>query len=95
MAAQRVELLDMGSERRQAIGGQVREVGVTVPSLQAWRLQRLKTQKELAESAGVSRATVANAERGSRIAYASAEKLAKALDTSVDALQKTPEASGG
>lgn len=81
--------------RRQAIGGQVREVGVTLPSLQAWRLKSLKTQKELAEVADVSRATVANAERGSRIAYVTAEKLAKALNTSVEALQQAPETAGG
>lgn len=87
-----LEVEFMSDKRRQAVGGQVREVGVVVPSLQTWRLKRLKTQKELAEAAHVSRATVANAERGSRIAYASAEKLAIALDTTVDALQETPEA---
>jgi transcriptional regulator with XRE-family HTH domain len=86
-----LEVPIMSDGRRQAIGGQVREVGVTLPSLQAWRLKRLKTQKELADAAGVSRATVANAERGSRIAYASAEKLATALDTSVEELQKSPD----
>ena len=77
--------------RRQAVGGQVREVGVVVPSLQSWRLRRLKTQKELADAAGISRATVANAERGSRIAFVSAEKLAAALTTTVEALQATPD----
>lgn len=83
----------MSDGRRQAIGGQVREVGVTLPSLQLWRLKRLKKQVELAEAAGVSRGTVTNAERGARIAYASAEKLAKALETTVQELQRQPEES--
>lgn len=87
-----LEVLDM-TERRQAIGGQVRALGVTLPSLQTWRLKRLKTQKELADAAEVSRATVANAERGSRIAYTTAEKLATALETTVEALQATPKGS--
>lgn len=89
------EVWSMGEGRRQAVGGQVREVGVTLLSLQSFRLKRLKTQKELAELAGISRATVANAERGSRIAYASAEKLAAALETTVDALQAKPDGDGG
>lgn len=86
-----LEATIMSDGRRQAVGGQVREVGVTLLSLQAWRLKRLKTQVELAEAAGVSRATVANAERGLRVAYTSAEKLATALETTVDELRAAPE----
>lgn len=85
-----LEGIDMGTDetRRQVIGGQVRKLGVSLPALQAWRQKRLKTQTELAEAAGVSRATVANAERGTRIALDSAEKLARALDTTVEELRR-------
>lgn len=90
-----LEVVEMSDGRRQAFGRQVREAGVTLPGLHAARLKALVKQVELAEKAGVSRATVTNAERGQRVAYVSAEKLAKALDTSVEALQQTPKSAGG
>lgn len=77
--------------RREVTGGQVRDIGVTLPYLQAWRQHQLKTQKELADAANVSRSTIASAERGSRIAARTAEQIAGALSATVDELQHAPE----
>ena len=76
--------------RRRVAGGQVREIGVMTPGLQAQRGKQLLTQTELAAKAGVSRATVANAERGARVGLASVEKLAKALGVNIDVLTAAP-----
>lgn len=77
--------------RREVTGGQVRDIGVTLPYLQAWRQHRLRTQKELADAAGVSRSTIASAERGARIAVRTAEQIAGALGATIDDLQHAPE----
>ena len=86
-----LEVAEMSEGRRRAFGRQVREAGVVLPGLPDARLKALMKQVELAEKAGVSRATVTNAEAGKVIAYASAEKLATALKTTVEDLQKSPE----
>jgi transcriptional regulator with XRE-family HTH domain len=80
--------------RREVTGGQVRDIGVTLPYLQAWRQRQLKTQKELAEAADVSRSTIASAERGSRIAVRTAEQIAGALGATIDDLQHAPKGNG-
>lgn len=77
--------------RREVTGGQVREIGVTLPYLQAWRQHQLKTQKELADAADVSRSTIASAERGARIAVRTAEQIAGALGATVEDMQHAPE----
>jgi transcriptional regulator with XRE-family HTH domain len=77
--------------RREVTGGQVREIGIHLPYLKAWRQRRLRTQKELAEAAEVSRSTIASAERGARIAGRTAERIAGALSATTDDLQHEPE----
>lgn len=78
---------------REVVGGKVREVGVLLPSLQRIRQEKLQTQAELAHAAGVSRPTVANAERGQKISARSAHKMAEALGVSLDELQRPEEAT--
>jgi transcriptional regulator with XRE-family HTH domain len=65
--------------------------GLSVPRLEAWRLEHALTQRELAEHADVSRGTVVRAEAGEPISLPNVRKLAKALGISVrDLLHKDP-----
>jgi transcriptional regulator with XRE-family HTH domain len=59
-----------------------------VPSLRAWRVRRYWTQRQLAEAAQISVATVANGEQGHPISLISTQKLADALGTTVRELQQ-------
>jgi transcriptional regulator with XRE-family HTH domain len=61
-----------------------------VPSLRYWRLERLLTQRQLAEMSGVSEPTVTRAEGGSKVGALTAARLARALDVSVTALRAAP-----
>jgi transcriptional regulator with XRE-family HTH domain len=61
-----------------------------VPSLRHWRVRHYWTQRQLAEQAHVSVATVANAEQGRPISLLSAQKLADTLGVSVRQLRETP-----
>lgn len=73
---------------REIVGGQVREVGVVLSSLQRIRQEKLWTQAELAQTADISRPTVANAERGQKVGLRSARKLALALGVTLEDLQR-------
>jgi transcriptional regulator with XRE-family HTH domain len=53
--------------------------GVVLAGLRAYRELRLLTQGELAGLAGVSRATIGDAEQGERISIRNARKIASAL----------------
>ena len=61
-----------------------------VPSLRQWRVRHYWTQRQLAEQAHVSVATVANAEQGRPISLLSAQKLADTLSVTVHQLRETP-----
>lgn len=64
--------------------------GVALPYLKAWRLRKLMAQTELADRAGVARATVTRAERGDEVvSFANVRKLAEALGISPDELLHT------
>lgn len=67
--------------------------GKAAPYLRAWRLHRNMQQGELAEAAGVTRATASRAEQGDQIvSFVNLRKFAKVLDISVDdLLNKDPE----
>jgi transcriptional regulator with XRE-family HTH domain len=58
-----------------------------VPSLRHWRVRHYWTQRQLAEQAHVSVATVANGEQGHPISLISAQKLADTLGVTVKQLQ--------
>ena len=51
----------------------------TLPRLKALRLQRMLSQRELAERAGVAHATIVRLEAGAEAQYGTARKLAQAL----------------
>lgn len=53
--------------------------GFTIPYLRAWRNHRIMSQKELAEKAGITEATVSRLETGGRVRYSTVAKLADAL----------------
>jgi transcriptional regulator with XRE-family HTH domain len=59
-----------------------------VPSLRYWRLERLLSQRELAEQSGISEPTIIRAEGGKRIGALTAAKLARALGVTVKQLQE-------
>ncbi len=59
------------------MGGNTR--GVPVPSLVVLRKRAALSQEELAELAGVGRATISRLERGGSASFATIERLAKAL----------------
>jgi transcriptional regulator with XRE-family HTH domain len=68
-----------------------REGGLHLPGLRLQRQLALLTQKELADRAGVARATVSGLERGVRGAQASTIKaLAEALEVQPQALIDHP-----
>jgi DNA-binding Xre family transcriptional regulator len=61
---------------------------VAAPSLLYWRTQRGLLQQQLAEKAGVDRATVARLEQGKKARVDTIARLAKALGVSPAALQR-------
>jgi transcriptional regulator with XRE-family HTH domain len=67
--------------------------GKPVPYLKAWRLRKNMAQSELASAAGVTRGTMARAERGDEVvSFANIRKIAEALGISVDdLLERDPE----
>jgi transcriptional regulator with XRE-family HTH domain len=70
--------------------------GLPLPYLKAWRIKKFIGQSELADKAGIARATVARAERGDEVvSFANIRKLAKALGISAgDLTNKDPEGEG-
>ena len=67
--------------------------GRPLPNLKAWRLRRFIGQAELARLAGVSKGTLARAERGDAVvSFANIRKIAEALQITPDELlSKTPD----
>ena len=60
--------------------------GTALPYAKAWRERRWLTQDDLAERAGVKRATVQRVERGGRVSAHTVRALAAALDVTPDTL---------
>ncbi len=61
--------------------------GKPLPYLRAWRLEKLMGQAELARAAGVTKGTMARAERGDEVvSFANIRKIAEALGISTDEL---------
>ena len=67
--------------------------GKPLPYLKAWRLHKNLGQSELAQMAGVTKGTMARAERGDEVvSFANIRKIAEALGLSVnDLLERDPE----
>lgn len=66
--------------------------GLPLPHLKAWRVKKLIGQSELADRAGLARATVARAERGDEVvSFANIRKLAETLEIHPDHLLRDPE----
>lgn len=67
--------------------------GTALPHLRVWRLQKFLGQAELAQKAGVTRGTIARAERGDEVvSFANIRKIADALGISTqDLVTKNPE----
>ena len=67
--------------------------GKPLPYLKAWRLRKNLGQSELAQMAGVTKGTMARAERGDEVvSFANIRKIAEALGLSVnDLLERDPE----
>ncbi|HET8905625.1 MAG TPA: helix-turn-helix transcriptional regulator [Ktedonobacterales bacterium] len=59
-----------------------------VPGLQHARVARYLTQRALAEKAGIATSTVARGEQGYPISLIAAQKLADALDVTVQQLRE-------
>jgi transcriptional regulator with XRE-family HTH domain len=66
---------------------QQKQRGLNVPRLAEWRLDRVMTQQELADAAGIGRNTIVRAERGDAVSLANVRKLAKALRTTTGELR--------
>jgi transcriptional regulator with XRE-family HTH domain len=64
--------------------------GLPLPHLEAWRIKRAMNISELADKAGVSRGTIANAESGRIVGFPNIRKLAVALGVTVEQLQHAP-----
>jgi transcriptional regulator with XRE-family HTH domain len=65
--------------------------GLNIPQLAAWRLDRVMTQQELADAAGIGRNTISRAESGDAVSLANVHKLAQALRiTTGDLLHTSP-----
>lgn len=60
---------------------------VRLPYLRAWRVKSLRHQGEVARAAGVSKATMIRAEKGWAVEELTAERLARALNVTVEQLQ--------
>ena len=67
--------------------------GKPLPYLKAWRLEKLLGQAELARKVGVTKGTMARAERGDEVvSFANIRKIAEVLGISTDdLLNKNPE----
>lgn len=66
--------------------------GLPLPHLRAWRIKKLIGQSELADKAGLARATVTRAERGDTVvSFANIRKLAGVLGISPDDLLNEPD----
>lgn len=66
--------------------------GRPLPHLKAWRLKRFIGQAEMARSAGISKGTVARAERGTEVvSFANIRKLAEVLGVTPDVLLTDPD----
>ena len=66
--------------------------GLPLPHLRAWRVKKLIGQSELADKAGLARATVTRAERGDTVvSFVNIRKLAGVLGISPDDLLSEPE----
>lgn len=65
------------------------ERGLTVKNLRAWRLRATLTQGELAERAGLARATVSRAESGGTISIPHVRQVAAALGITPEQLRFT------
>ncbi len=77
----------MGSMSRAAPGQDTQQHGLALPELRALREHAGLSQEELASQAGITRAAIANLERGiSRARPSTASRLAEALHVTVDAL---------
>jgi DNA-binding XRE family transcriptional regulator len=64
-----------------------------LPALIHWRIERGVTQAELAERAGVRRATVARIEAGYPALLRTARSLAEALGVEISELRRGPPAT--
>lgn len=70
--------------------------GKPLPYLKAWRIEKLMGQAELARAAGVTKGTVARAERGDEVvSFANIRKIAAALGVSTDDLLNNDPGSEG
>lgn len=63
--------------------------GIVAPHLKAWRRKKLLKQWELAEKAGVARATIVRGERGGTLSLDNLRKLADALGITPEQLRDT------
>ena len=70
-----------------------RPTTVPAPSLVYWRMQRGVIQTQLADLAGVDRATIQRLEAGGEARLTTISKLAAALDVSPADLQRQPPAN--
>ena len=70
------------------VGGKTR--GMPVPSLAMLRKKATFSQAELAERAGVGRATISRLERGGNASYETIKRLAEALGTERTRLVQQP-----
>ncbi len=61
---------------------------ISLPYLRGWRLERLLTQVQLAQAAGVSEPTIVRAENGAPVHALTAVRLARALSVTVRQLQE-------
>jgi len=65
--------------------------GLPLPHLKAWRIRKFIGQSELADKAGLARATVTRAERGDAVvSFVNIRKLAEVLGISPDDLLREP-----
>lgn len=70
--------------------------GLPLPHLREWRVKKLIGQSELADKAGLARATVTRAERGDTVvSFINIRRLAEVLGISPDELLGAPPADGG
>jgi DNA-binding XRE family transcriptional regulator len=58
-----------------------------LPYLRAWRVKKLHTQLDVAAKASVGISTIVRAEKGGDVGALTAEKLAQALDLTVEQLK--------